>query len=54
MLFAEIFYPEPEKENSKDQLGSITQELAVSTNTLDKSAFSELCERSPGPLAYHK
>lgn len=54
MLFAEIFYPEPEKENSKEQLDSTTQELAVSTNTLGKNAFSELCGRSPGPLAYHK
>lgn len=54
MLFAEIFCSEPEKGNSKEQLDSITQELAVSTNTLEKNAFSELCGRNPGPLAYHK
>lgn len=54
MLIAEIFYPEPEEENSKEQLDSITQELALSTNTLDKNAFSELCKRNSGPLAYHK
>ena len=54
MFIAEIFYPEPEEENSKEQLDSITQELALSTNTLDKNAFSELCRRNSGPLAYHK